>query len=42
VKDFDLNAHVKKIKVAIKANGETEGAKILNMFSFMLRDIISD
>ncbi len=42
VKDFDPNVHVKVFKVAIKANGETKYAKIVNMFTFTLRDIVSN
>jgi hypothetical protein len=42
VKDFDPYAHVKVFKVAIKANGKTEDAKIVNMFNFTLKDIVSN
>jgi hypothetical protein len=42
VKDFDLDAHVRVFKPAIKANGETKYAKIVNLFSFTLRDIVFD
>ncbi len=40
VKDFDPNAHVKVFKVAIKVHSETNDAKIINLFSFTLRDIV--
>jgi hypothetical protein len=40
VKDFDPNAHVKVFKATIKANGEKEDVKIVNMFSFTLKDIV--
>jgi len=42
VKDFDPNAHVKVFKVAIKTNGEIKNAKIVNIFNFTLKDIISN
>jgi hypothetical protein len=42
VKDFDPDAHVKVFKVAIKANGETEYAEIVHMFTFTLKDIVSN
>ncbi len=42
VKDFDLDAHVKKFKATIRANGETKDAEIINLFSFTLRDIMSN
>ncbi len=42
VKDFDLNAYVKVFKVAIIVNNETYGAKIVNLFNFILRDIVFD
>jgi hypothetical protein len=42
VKDFDPNAHVRVFKVAIRSNGETKDAKIVNMFNFTFRDIVSD
>jgi hypothetical protein len=41
VKDFDLNVHVKVFKVAIRANGETKDVKIINLFSFIIKDIMS-
>jgi hypothetical protein len=37
VKDFDTNAHVR----VFKANGETKHAKIVNMFNFIFRDIVT-
>jgi hypothetical protein len=42
VKDFDLDVHVRVLKVAIRRNGETKDAKIVNLFSFTLRNIIFD
>ncbi len=41
VKDSDLNVNVKVFEVAIKVDGETKYAKIVNMFSFTLKDIVS-
>jgi len=40
VKNSDPNAHVRVFKIAIKANNETNDVKIVNMFSFTLKDII--
>ncbi len=40
--DVDLDVHVKVFKVAIKANGEIDDAKIVNLFSFTFRDIVFD
>jgi hypothetical protein len=42
VKDFDLDAHVKVFKVAIKVNGETKYVDIVNLFSFTFKDIMSN
>jgi len=42
VKEFNPNAHVIVVKANIKANGETKDAKIDNLFSFTLKDIVSD
>ncbi len=42
MKDYNLVAHVKVFKAAIKINGEIKNAKIINMFSFTIRDIVSD
>jgi hypothetical protein len=42
VKDFDLDAHVRVFKVAIWTNGEFKDAKIVNMFSFTLKNIMYD
>jgi hypothetical protein len=39
VKDFDPNAHVKAV---IKTNNEIDDAKIVNLFSFTLRNIVFD
>jgi hypothetical protein len=42
VKDSNPNVHVIVLKVAIRANGERDDAKIVNLFSFTLRDIVFD
>jgi hypothetical protein len=42
VKDSNSNAYVRVFKVAIKANGETKDVQIVNLFSFTLRDIVSN
>jgi hypothetical protein len=42
VKDFDLNAHVRAFKVAIRANSETNDAKFVNLFSLTFRNIVFD
>jgi hypothetical protein len=42
VQDSDLDAHVKVFKVAIRAYDDIEDVKIINLFSFTLRDTISD
>jgi hypothetical protein len=42
VKDFDLDVHVRVLKVAIKVNGETKYENFVNLFSFTLRDIVFD
>jgi hypothetical protein len=42
IKDFDPDAHVKIFKAAIRANNETDDAKINNLFNFTFRYIISD
>jgi hypothetical protein len=41
VKDSNPDVHVKVLKVTFKANGEIKDAKIVNMFSFTLKDTIS-
>jgi hypothetical protein len=41
VKDFDPNVHVRMLKATIRANSVTNDAKIVNMFSFTLRGIMS-
>jgi len=41
-KDVDPNAHVKAFKVAIKTNGETNDAEIVNLFSFNFGNIVSN
>ncbi len=40
VKDIDLDAHVRVFKKAIKANGKTVEANIMNMFGFTFKDSI--
>ncbi len=42
MKDSDPYAHVRVFKVVIKANGETYDVEIVNLFSFTLRDIVSN
>ncbi len=42
MKDSNLDAHVKVFKATIKANGETEDAKIVNMFNFTHKNIMFD
>jgi hypothetical protein len=42
VKDYDPDVHAIFIKVAIRTNGETKDAKIVNLFSFTFKDIMSD
>jgi hypothetical protein len=42
VKDSGPYVHVKISKVAIKANSEIDDAKIVNLFSFTLKDIVSN
>jgi hypothetical protein len=42
VKDLNPNAYVRVFKATIRANSETNDAKIVNLFSFTLRDIISN
>ncbi len=42
VKNFDPNAHVRIFKATIRANSETNDAKIVNMLNFALRDIVFD
>jgi hypothetical protein len=41
VKGSDLNVNVKVFEVVIKVDGETKYAKIVNMFSFTLKNIVS-
>ncbi len=38
VKDSDPDVHVKVLKVAIRTNGKIKDVKIVNLFSFTLRD----
>jgi hypothetical protein len=40
VKDYDPYVHVGVFLFVIKANGETKDAKIVNLFSFTLRNIM--
>jgi hypothetical protein len=42
VKNSNLDAHVKFFKATIKTNGEIENVKIVNIFSFTLRDTMSN
>jgi hypothetical protein len=42
VKDFDPGAYVKVFLKTIKINGETKDAKIINLFSFTFKDIVSN
>ncbi len=42
VKDSNLNVHVRVFKVIIRANIETNDVKIINLFSFTLKDIVSN
>ncbi len=42
VKDSDPNALVRMFKVAIKTNSETNDAKIIILFNFTLKDIMSE
>jgi hypothetical protein len=42
VKDYDPNAHVRVFKATIRANGEIEDAKIVNLFNFTSKDIMFD
>jgi hypothetical protein len=42
VKDVDPNAHVRMFKVVIRANGEINDAEIINLFSFTLKDTMSN
>jgi len=42
VNNFNLDARVIVFKVAIKTNGETKDVKIVNMFSFTLKDTMSN
>jgi hypothetical protein len=40
VRDTDPNAHIRVFKKAIKINGETMEANIINLFGFTLKDNI--
>jgi hypothetical protein len=42
VKDSDPNVHVKVLKVDIRANGETKSVKFVDLFSFTLRNTMSN
>jgi hypothetical protein len=42
VKDTNLDAHIKVFKKAIKVNGETMEANIIDLFGFTLKDNISE
>jgi hypothetical protein len=39
VKDYDLDARVKAFKATIRANGEREDAKIINLLSLPLKTL---
>jgi hypothetical protein len=42
VKNSNPYAHVRVFKTTIKANGEKEDVKLVNMFSFTLKDTMSN
>jgi hypothetical protein len=42
VKDFDPNVHVRVFKVTFRTNNETNDVKMIDMFSFTLKDIMFD
>ncbi len=42
VKDFDLDVHVRIFKATIRTNSETDDVKIVNMFNFTFKDIVSN
>jgi len=42
VKEFNPDAHVRVFKVAIRADNEIDDVKIVNLFSFTFKDIMSD
>ncbi len=42
VKDFNLDVHVKIFKIAIRANSEIDYAKIVNVFNFTFKNIVSN
>jgi hypothetical protein len=42
VKNIDLDVHIKVFEEAIKTNGETVEANIINLFGFTLKDTISE
>jgi hypothetical protein len=42
LKDFDLDAHVRVLKISIILNSEIDDVQIINMFNFTLRDIMFD
>jgi hypothetical protein len=42
VKDSDPNAHVRIFKIVIRANNEIDDVEIVNIFSFTLKDIVSN
>jgi hypothetical protein len=42
VKDINSDAHIRVFKKAIKGNGETMEANIINLFGFTLKDNISE
>jgi hypothetical protein len=42
VKDSNPDAHVRVFKATIRSNGETNDAKIDNLFSFTFKDVVFD
>jgi hypothetical protein len=42
VKKFDPNVKIRIFKAVIRANGEIDDADIVNLFGFILKNIISD
>ncbi len=42
VEDSNPDVHVKVLKAAIRINSETNDAKIANLFSFPLKDLVSN
>jgi hypothetical protein len=42
LKDSNLDAHLKVVEVAIRANSEIDDVEIVNMFNFTLGDSVSN